>query len=502
MKYTAIYLRLSSDDDDIDGIKTESTSIEGQRNIIRSFINNNLELSHTETKEYVDDGYSGCSFNRPAITELLEDLRKGVIGCIIVKDLSRFGRNFVETGEYIEQIFPLLNVRFIAITDNYDSYKSQVTEMSVPLKNLMNEMYSTDISKKIKSTLKIHKEKGYFSGKPPLGYILRDHKLYIDKKAAEYVRYIFSLAENGMTITEITKKLNKEKIPTASEYFGYSKNTLWVRDIVKRVLQNTVYIGTVTRNKNTNIRPRTEVSNDKSEWLVFENSHQPIISKETFEKVQKMFTNKKNGNRGGNYYPELKGKIKCGACGRTARRMNKYRVKDGSLKRIYCVCGTQLFEDCFTDKVNIIDIKDVIVKHLETLMQFADINLSTVKSAHKEISSDKTLTELEKQIETANNRKLLLYTDYKSGMFSIEKYLRKREEVIKLINALQIKLDSLMSVVKLPSDIETAENILNGYKDKSTTIEDIIQKYLKEVKIFSKDRFEIVWNLPDIFNQK
>ena len=182
--------------------------------------------------------------------------------------------------------------------------------------------------------------------------------------------------------------------------------------------------------------------------------------------------------------------------------MNKYRVKDGSLKRIYCVCGTQLFEDCFTDKVNIIDIKDVIVKHLETLMQFADINLSTVKSAHKEISSDKTLTELEKQIETANNRKLLLYTDYKSGMFSIEKYLRKREEVIKLINALQIKLDSLMSVVKLPSDIETAENILNGYKDKSTTIEDIIQKYLKEVKIFSKDRFEIVWNLPDIFNQK
>ena len=159
MKYTAIYLRLSSDDDNIDGIKTESTSIEGQRNIIRSFINNNSELSHTETKEYVDDGYSGCSFNRPAITELLEDLRKGVIGCIIVKDLSRFGRNFVETGEYLEQIFPLLNVRFIAVNDNYDSYNNQITEMSVPLKNLMNEMYSADISKKIKSTLKIHIEK-------------------------------------------------------------------------------------------------------------------------------------------------------------------------------------------------------------------------------------------------------------------------------------------------------------------------------------------------------
>lgn len=502
MKYTAIYLRLSSDDDDIDGIKTESTSIEGQRNIIHSFINNNSELSHTETKEYVDDGYSGCGFNRPAITELLEDLRKGVIGCIIVKDLSRFGRNFVETGEYLEQIFPLLNVRFIAVTDNYDSYKSQITEMSVPLKNLMNEMYSADISKKIKSTLKIHKEKGYFSGKPPLGYILKDHKLYIDEKAAEYIRYIFSLAENGTTVTEITKKLNKEKIPTTSEYFGYITNTLWVRDTVKRVLQNTVYIGTVTRNKNTNIRPRTEISNDKSEWLIFENSHQPIISRETFEKVQKMFTNKKNGNRGGNYYPEFKGKIKCGACGRTVRRMNKYRVKDSSLKRIYCVCGTQLFEDCFTDKVNIIDIKDVIVKHLETLMQFADINLNAVKSAHKEISSDKTVKELEKQIETANNRKLLLYTDYKSGMFSIERYLQKREEVIKLINSLQTKLDNLMSVVKLPPNIETAENIINSYKDKSVAIEDIIQKYLKEVKIFSKDRFEIVWNLPDIFNQK
>lgn len=502
MRYTAIYLRLSSDDNDIDGTKTESTSIEGQRNIIHGFIKDNADLSRTEIKEYVDDGYSGCSFNRPAVTKLFEDLRKGIIGCIIVKDLSRFGRNFVETGEYLEQIFPLLNVRFIAVTDNYDSYNNQITEMSVPLKNLMNEMYSADISKKVKSTLKIHKEKGYFSGKPPLGYTLKDHKLHIDEKAAEYIRYIFSLAENGMTVTEITKKLNKEKIPTTSEYFGYITNTLWVRDTVKRVLQNTVYIGTVTRNKNTNIRPRTEVSNDKSEWLVFENSHQPIILKETFEKVQKMFTNKKNGNRGGNYYPELKGKIKCGACGRTVSRMNKYRVKDSSLKRIYCVCGTQLFEDCLNEKVDIIAIKEVIVKQLQTLMQFADINLSAVKSEYKEISSNKTLKELEKQIETANTCKLLLYTDYKSGILSIEKYLQKREEIIKLLNSLQIKLDNLMSAVQLSPDIETAENILNSYKDKSVTIEDIIQKYLKEVKIFSKDRFEIEWNLPDIFNQK
>ncbi len=153
--------------------------------------------------------------------------------------------------------------------------------------------------------------------------------------------------------------------------------------------------------------------------------------------------------------------------------------------------------------MNIIDIKNVIVKHLETLMQFADINLNAVKSAHKEISSDKkTLKELEKQIETANNCKLLLYTDYKSGILSIERYLQKREEIIKLINSLQAKLDSLMSAVQLPPDIETAENIINSYKDKSVAIEDIIQKYLKEVKIFSNDRFEIVWNLPDIFNPK
>jgi len=182
--------------------------------------------------------------------------------------------------------------------------------------------------------------------------------------------------------------------------------------------------------------------------------------------------------------------------------MNKYRVKDSSLKRIYCVCKTQLFEDCLNEKVDIIDIKEVIVKQLQILMQFADINVSAVKSAHKEISSDKIVKELEKQIETANNHKLLLYTDYKSGMFSIERYLQKREEIIKIINALQVKLDALMSSVQLPPDIETAENILNSYKDKSVAIEDIIQKYLKEVKIFSKDRFEIIWNLPDIFNQK
>ena len=502
MRYTAIYLRLSSDDNDIDRIKTESTSIEGQRNIIHSFINNNADLSRTEIKEYVDDGYSGTNFSRPAITQLLEDLRKGIIGCIIVKDLSRFGRNFVETGEYLEQIFPLLNVRFIAVTDNYDSYNNQITEMSVPLKNLMNEMYSADISEKIKSTLKIHIEKGYFSGKPPLGYILRNHKLYVDEKAAKYVRYIFSLAENGMGIAEITTKLNREKIPTVSEYFGHSKNTLWAEDVVKRLLQNTVYIGTVTRNKNTNIRLRKEVKTDKSEWLVFENSHQPIIDKEIFDKIQKMFIPKKSGKKGGNYYPEFKGKIKCGICGRTARRMNKYRAKDGVLKRIYFVCRTQLFENCFTDKVNIIDIKAIVAKHLETLMHIADVNLNAIKSAHKEVNNGKAVKNIEKQIEVADNRKLLLYTDYKRGMLTIEKYLQKREEVIREINSLQTSLNSLTAIVQLPPDIETAENILNDYKSKSITIEDIIKKYLKEVRIFSKDRFEIEWNLPDIFNQK
>ena len=202
MSYTtAVYLRLSDDDSDLDSIKTESNSISGQRIIIRNFINNHPDLKNSIIKEYCDDGYSGINFKRPGIIKLLDDVKSGTVNCIIVKDLSRFGRNFIEVGNYLEQIFPVFNIRFIAVNDNYDSnIKSGcMSNIEIAFRNLMNEEYSKDISAKIKATKEIQKKQGlYINGIAPYGYKVKDKQLVVDNYAAEIVRQIFKMAENKL----------------------------------------------------------------------------------------------------------------------------------------------------------------------------------------------------------------------------------------------------------------------------------------------------------------
>lgn len=289
---TALYIRLS-----YESYYTDSESIENQKLLLEDFIRRHKELVLYE--QYIDDGKTGTNFERPAFERMMKEVREGTINCIVVKDLSRFGRNHVEVGDYLERIFPFLGVRFISVNDGYDSvnatcYKDQLL---LSVKNLMHEMYARDISRKICSTIRIKQKTGKFyrSTIIPYGYRMGSFAYEIDENAAFVVRRIFHMFASGETMYYICSILNRDGISSPGEYARnkslYAKentDSCWFVSTVHRMLINEVYVGTMVRHKT-----RQELYNDKKteaveqkDWIRVENTHPAIINKIVFEKVQ------------------------------------------------------------------------------------------------------------------------------------------------------------------------------------------------------------------------
>lgn len=298
----AIYMRLSQSDGDLEA---ESNSIANQRQLLHSYVTKHFE--NYNLLEFQDDGYTGANFCRPGVTELLDKVRNGQIDCIVVKDLSRFSRDYIELGSYLEQIFPFAGVRFIAMNDGYDSehYKGAVAGLDISFKNLMNDLYCKDISMKVKSALKIKKEKGiYANGSCPFGY-RKDpedrHKLLIDEKEAAIVRRIFQMALGGVSSYKIAKQFNAEGVKTPIEYkmergiasrIPQGGQFEWNGSTIYQLLKNATYVGDMVYDKyetpevsgKARLRPRNE-------WKVFKNHHEAIIDRDTFERINLQLCN-------------------------------------------------------------------------------------------------------------------------------------------------------------------------------------------------------------------
>ncbi len=306
------YLRLSKEEFTDN---KESNSIINQKQIINSYINEHSNLEVVDY--YIDDGYSGTDFNRPEFKRLLNDLKNKKVNTIIVKDLSRLGRNYIEVGNYIENIFPMLKVRFISINDNIDSKEDlDYIQDIIPLKNITNDYYAKDISRKVRSVLDAKKLKGEFIGSfAPYGYVkdIEDkHKLVVDKDIANIVKKIFDMTLEGKSRKEIAIKLNDLKVePPGSKINGINKS--WNSDMLTRILRNETYIGTLIqgKKKRVNYRIHKIVGVDREEWIIIPNHHNAIISKEKFEKVQAIL-NKKLGYR--NKKDLFSGYLKCPIC--------------------------------------------------------------------------------------------------------------------------------------------------------------------------------------------
>ena len=304
--HAAIYVRLSKEDGDISSsAKLESNSISNQKALILDFLKDKKDIEVVSVR--VDDGYSGSNFERPAFQAMLEDIRRGIVDCVVVKDLSRFGREYIDSGKYIERLFPALGVRFIAINDNYDSLKgkNQADEIIIPFKNLINDAYCRDISIKIRSNLEIKRKKGECVT-PFVAFGYRKtktdkHKLEIDPSAGSVVQDIFKMKLRGMSQDAIANRLNElgilspfeYKISSGSHYetgFRQKEQALWSSVTVRRILENEVYIGNLVQGKRTtpNHKVKQTYVKPEDDWIRIEKNHEPLVSDRDFEIVQRL----------------------------------------------------------------------------------------------------------------------------------------------------------------------------------------------------------------------
>ncbi len=297
------YIRLSKEDNE----NIESNSIVNQRELIDQYISSKEDLELVDY--YIDDGYSGTNFNRPGFERLLQDMKNKKINCIIVKDLSRFARNHIEADMYFENIFPALNIRFISVIENIDSFENpdSMDNLIVPFKNLLNDAYAKDISKKVKSALTAKRLNGEFIGtSATYGYLKnpRDkHKLIIDKVASKYVIEIFNGIIEGKSASEIADELNKNNVLTPSAYKRKKEqedenvkiDKKWNAKMINKMLNDRIYEGDLIQGKKKveNYRTHKLISTNEDEWIITKNNHEPIISKDKFDKVQEIIEKNK-----------------------------------------------------------------------------------------------------------------------------------------------------------------------------------------------------------------
>ncbi len=353
---TAFYIRLSVEDN-----KNRGNSIEHQQMLLKNFVAINPEFQVIKT--YIDNGKTGTNFERPAFQEMLRDIETGKIQCVIVKDLSRLGRNYIDTGYYIQSYFPYYKVRFIALNENFDTAKGDSGNILLPVLNMINESYALDTSKKVREQAARDMRAGKFIGaRPPYGYKKSPddcHKLIIDEETAPVVKQIFQWVLEGVSYDKIAVMLNESNVLTPSFYerkrgIIRKESSLgqgyWNTFTIIHIIENETYTGDMVQGKSITVQHK-QIKTDKKDWIVVKNTHEAIISKETFEKIQQCRMKKAEKSKSQNKisYAEniLKGKIFCQCCGknlhyyRNAKKeylfhcITNYRVKKGSCEGVF-----------------------------------------------------------------------------------------------------------------------------------------------------------------------
>lgn len=523
----ALYLRLSKEDEFLDELETgESNSIMSQRELLRGSLME-YGLSDGNIVEYIDDGYSGKNFNRPAVKQLLEDVRNEKVKTILVKDFSRFGRDHITVGDYVEKIFPFLGVRFIAVSVGYDSnaWIGTTPDMDVGFQNIMNDYYSEENSIKIKQTLNALKSDGkYLANISLYGYLKSEddkHQLVIDEPAANIVRRIFQYRIDGLNGGEIARILNEESVPTPTEYFnllGIDKNhrkvkrsgkSLWQASYINTMIRNEEYTGCMIagRYKAVETGSTKLITTDKSEWIVVPDTHEAIIDKGTFERAQHVFYHRKRPV--GKIKPKefyespLKGLVRCGGCGhkltRKAQRNPSYFCKYYYFDyNDYCVETTFPETDLMEIVVQAVKNQILFVTELEQIYQ-----LQNQQILKQRADIAKELDKQKKNQERLKKDNFELYSQYSEGLISAEKYqARKQKNQIqaeaseKLLTELQLQMDSLVVTEDYNQLFFTYKKAADGLETELISAE-LAQELIECIYIHSKKRVEIEFRFVD-----
>lgn len=515
----AIYLRLSNEDEgeNLD----ESNSITSQRELIKDYIKRNDDLLNCSTIEFCDDGYSGTNFSRPGVSHLLNQVKADTIKCVIVKDFSRFGRNYIEVGNYLEHVFPFLGVRFISVNDGYDSEKnSSCSEfIGVAFKNLVYDLYSKDISEKIVSVRRSKAQQGKFiTAYAPYGYLKLDsQQLIVDEEAAEIVKRIFNMALTGIAKVEIARTLNKEQIPTPlmlrrkrKQRFPcnyVNEKCIWKPSVISKILKDQRYIGDCVygKAKPTSVGSKKDKPVQPKDWIIVANTHEPIISNEIFQQVNADF--KKYNSRQKKEALPLAGKIRCGACNHTISP--KVHKKNNEM---FYKCSTPSLTDefrCYSENVGELDIEEAALNILNRVVEIvSDFEITQFQEVgrQEDISEiEKSICKKESLIKKLNTERLKAYVNFKSGALSeglftniMENCDKKISEIIFLLQEEKLKLS------KTKLDTESTRNNFNQEErikpyNKLTT--EIVKSYIDTIYVQPDGSLKIKWNFRDVFKE-
>ena len=507
-----LYARLSHEKEE----NIERGTIETQMELMKNYVKDHEDIVIEE--EYYDASFTGTNFERPDFKRMLEDAKTGRINCIIVKDLSRLGRNYVEMGNYIERVFPFLNVRFIAVTDDFDSFRPG-TDLMMPLKNIVNEFYAKDISKKVSTA---HRRKWttdeYMCGFAPYGYLkskTEKNRIVVDEATAGNVRLIYKLFLEGKGYTPIAKYLNEQGIMSPLMYLkslGYQQNVktngVWTKTTVKSILTNQAYIGSAVHGKVV-IEKYNNIplhATDPSEWVIVKNTYEPLVDKEPFEKAQERvkkisdaYFAKEFTKHPPNEKNLLKGKIVCGDCGKGMR------LSPRTKKSYVYFCGT--FSDginpaCSRHKIDQEDINKAVFAQISNHMRCCIDALRVIRELNARSSGlkkydvyEKAITRQRRELEKVNRKFSELYGDYSEHLINESEYLTLKQQYLLKSEALKKEIDNLLVSQNLYSKNykidEDWENLINKYLKCRKLNKELADAFVDKVQVFEDGRISV-----------
>ena len=516
----AMYIRLSMEDAELKSSdsKKESNSITNQRKLLQDYYSSTPKLQEYEVIEFCDDGYSGTNFKRPQFMNMMALVRQRKIHCIMVKDLSRFGREYLEVGAYLELILPLFGTRFISVNDHFDSndYEGTTGGLELALRNLINGLYSKDLSMKVRSAVKTRNRRGqYWGGDSFYGYQLDSydkHKLIVDEEVRPVIQRIFELCIEGLSTSQIARQLNEDGIlPPISrkrqlghKYNGRTveKESIWLASAVRKILNDERYTGKMVSGKREIVGINTGKIRTlpKEQWIVVEGTHEPIISPETFcaarsslQKRLKTINTNTAGNRADNLFV-------CGYCGRKLQKAN------GKITHLFCLkAGSVSGSECASLHEPLALLKENTLRIVRMLAK-----VLIEKHIQEQASGDSQMDRLEKKLAVSQKRlqslksgKLDLYEDYRLGKLTKEQFVRIQEERKEEAEVLQQNiLEQTQELEALRVQRKKAEKVTGTAREIWALSEyrpEVIRKLVKKVSVYKGGRLELDLICGDAF---
>lgn len=531
--HASIYLRLSKEDGDVTtGSKNESNSISNQKSLIMDFLKDKHDIQVVSIRE--DDGYSGVDFNRPNFQLMLDDVKKGLIDCIIVKDLSRFGRNYIEVGRYLEKLFPMLGVRFIAVNDDYDSLNVDTAhDIVIPFKNLINDSYCRDLSVKIRSHLAVKRKNGDFIAPFACYGYLKDpenkNHLIVDTYAGAVVQDIFQMKIHGIGQRQIAEILNEKGILSPMEYkrsigsrfdtsFKVSSKAAWSAKAVSRILTNEVYTGVLVQGKQTTPNHKVKLRRpvEKKDWVRVENAHVPLVDSDLYKIVQTLLErDTRTSPKAHSVFP-LAGLLFCGDCGQPMVRKTKSYSKtnaNGSpcQKYAYYICqGQSIDKSCSWHRIREKELMRAVLQavnhHIKNVLdtERALKEIDTVPSVLLHIQNlESHIQKKEAELKKTERIQVNVYEDLKDGLLDRTEYLKlKKEFDIRIEEATEV-IQSLRKEILSLQENNSRHNSWMSYFKEFGELHELTRWatsiIINRILVYEDNRIKIVFNFEDSF---